>query len=650
MNGLGLLIRYTAVLLFFVVTFKAVVKLYQHRHAENLYFSLYFGTLAVSAAIIEIARLDGVALGLENRLFGIAIAAHPYLLMLLISTIRVVPRPFLVAGALGLIATVLLVAFAQSTSTTPQPTPRFVIPMVYFFSVQLWGAYSFWKEAQTTRGVLRNRHLFIVAGMLFLAAMMSLHLWYIYRTGAPVSDALYTIVTAATAIAYFIGFEPPAFVRRSWQIIQINHFQSGIIGTLINKPADRILRYMAQASIRAVGGQHSIIVTYNPVQERLSLATEDETLSFKITPEDLAAMGQFPNESQSRARYIRRREVGDDRLAANILDSFHANAMFVVPVVEFARSLTLVAIVLRSGSLFVEEDLNILLRFAQQARAILENNTLIAETQGLVAELRGETDDLEEMVLQREQALRASEDELYRRLVQMSALYRELEAFSYSVSHDLRTPLRAITGFSEALAEDYGAALPQEGREYLQRITVNSHKMADLMDSMLKLSKLSRTEMTLSEVDLTDIAVRVTHELRALHPSHEVAFQVDPGLITLADSELVRVLLTNLLGNAWKYTRGTDQPSVSLHRVKIDGETAFVVSDNGIGFDMAYSDKLFKPFKHLHADEALSGSGIGLAIVQRIVNRHGGRVWAESRPGTGARFYFTLPASANSPL
>src|SRR5690606_31193608 len=148
------------------------------------------------------------------------------------------------------------------------------------------------------------------------------------------------------------------------------------------------------------------------------------------------------------------------------------------------------------------------------------------------------------------------------------------------------------TGFSEALAEDYGAALPQEGREYLQRITVNSHKMADLMDSMLKLSKLSRTEMTLSEVDLTDIAVRVTHELRALHPSHEVAFQVDPGLITLADSELVRVLLTNLLGNAWKYTRGTDQPSVSLHRVKIDGETAFVVSDNGIGFDMAYSDKL----------------------------------------------------------
>src|SRR5690606_21399554 len=141
--------------------------------------------------------------------------------------------------------------------------------------------------------------------------------------------------------------------------------------------------------------------------------------------------------------------------------------------------------------------------------------------------------------------------------------------------------------------------LPQEGQDYLQRITANSHKMADLMDSMLKLSKLSRTEMTLTEVDLTDAAVRITHELRALHPPHEVAFQVDPGLVALADNDLVRVLLTNLLSNAWKYTRGVDQPVVSLRQVKTDGETTFVVADNGVGFEMAYSEKLFKPFKRL---------------------------------------------------
>ena len=650
MNGLELLIRYTAVLLFFAVAFRAILKLQQHRNAENVYFALFFSTLAVSAALVEAARVDGVAIGLENRLFGLSIAAHPYLLMLLISTIRLVPRPFLIAGAVGLAVTLILVAFSVSSATVPQPTLQLLIPIIYFYSVQFWGAASFWKEAQDTQGILRNRYLFIFAGMLLLAVMVGLHLWYIYLGTSPLADTLYTLTTAATAAAYYIGFEPPAFVRRYWQVIQINTFQSGIIGTLINKPADRILRYMAQASIRAIGGQYSIILTYQPAEQRLSFVTEEEALSLRITPEDLAALGQFPDALQSKAHYIRRRELSDDKLAANILDGFQANAMFVVPVVEFAHSLTLVAIIMRSGTLFVAEDLNIINSFAQQARAILENNTLIAEAQGLVEELRDETDDLEEMVMQREQALRASEDELYRRLVQMSALYRELEAFSYSVSHDLRTPLRAITGFSEALAEDYGDALPPEGQEYLQRITVNSHKMAGLMDSMLKLAKLSRTEMTLTEVDLTDTAVRVTHELRALHPSHEVAFQVDPGLIAQADSELVRVLLTNLLSNAWKFTRGVSQPAVSLRHIKIDGETAFVVSDNGVGFEAAYSDKLFKPFKRLHPDDQLAGSGIGLAIVQRIVNRHGGRVWAESQLGTGAKFYFTLPPAANSPL
>lgn len=649
-NGLELLIRYAAVLLFFAVAFKAIHKLQQHRNAESLYFALFFSTLAVSAAIIEIARSDGVALGLENRLFGLAIAAHPYLIMLLISTIRTVPRRFLIVAAVGLIASLLLIAFAAPSASNPRPTPRFAIPMIYFFSVQLWGAASFWKEAQRARGVLRNRQFYIVAGMLLLAVMMGLHLWYIYRSGSALADTLYTLVTASTAIAYFVGFEPPAFVRRYWQTIQINTYQSGIIGTLINKPADRILRYMAQASLRAVGGQHSIIVTYHPAEQRLSLTADDEALSFRIAQQDLAALGQLTEELRPTARYIRRRDVNDNMLSANLLDGFQSNAMFVVPVIEFARSLTLVVVMLRSGTLFVEEDLNILNSFAQQARAILENNTLIAETQGLVEELRDETGDLEEMVMQREQALRASEDELYRRLVQMSALYRELEAFSYSVSHDLRTPLRAITGFSEALMEDYAESLPLEGQEYLQRINANSHKMADLMDSMLKLSKLSRTEMTLTEVDLTDMAVRVTHELRALHPSHDVAFQVDPGLVARADNDLVRVLLTNLLSNAWKYTRGVSEPAVSLRHIKLDGETTFVVTDNGIGFEMAYADKLFKPFKKLHASDELEGSGIGLAIVQRIVNRHGGRVWAESQIGAGTRFYFTLPGETNSPL
>lgn len=650
MNTLELLIRYTAGLLFFAVALKAVLKLHQHRSAENLYFVLFFSTLAVTAVTIEIARLDGIATGLENRLFGLAIIAHPYLLMLLISTIKPVPRPFLIAGAFGLIAAVVLIIFAAPGQPTPRPAQSLFVSVTYFFSIQFWGAIRFWKEAQATRGVLRNRNLFIFAGMLLLAAMMGLHLWYIYRGSSPVLNALYTAVSAATAIAYYVGFEPPAIVRRSWQVTQINAYQSEIIGKLINKPIDLILRYLAQASLQAVCGQTSVIVTYNPLEQRLSLSADDETLSFKISPEDLAALAKSTDTLKPDIRYIRRRNLQKEMLAANILDGFQANAMFVIPVVEISHSLILILIIMRSGTLFVQEDLGLLTSFAQQARAILENNTLIAEAQGLVEELRDETDDLEEMVMQREQALRASENELYRRLRQMSALYRELEAFTYSVSHDLRTPLRAITGFSEALTEDYGDIFPQEAKDYLARITANSHKMAELMDSMLKLSKLIRTEMTVTDVDLTDAAVRITHELRALHPGHEVAFQVDPGLVVQADAELMRVLLTNLLSNAWKYTRDVDQPAVSLRQLKLAGETVFVVSDNGVGFEMIYADKLFKPFKQMHPSNEFKGNGIGLAIVQRIINRHGGRVWAESQSGAGARFYFTLPTEVSSPL
>ena len=225
----------------------------------------------------------------------------------------------------------------------------------------------------------------------------------------------------------------------------------------------------------------------------------------------------------------------------------------------------------------------------------------------------------------------------------MSALYRELESFSYSVSHDLRAPLRAIAGFSSALAEDYGANLPPEALDYIQRISANSQKMEDLMNDMLKLSKLSRSDIAVTDVDLTDLAVRVGHELRASFPAHDVEFHVDPGLAVRADLALAKVLLSNLLGNAWKFTQRTSNPVVSLNLTQMEGDTVYRISDNGAGFDMAFADKLFKPFQRLHPANEFPGNGIGLAIVQRIVNRHGGRVWAESKPGQGARFYFTLP-------
>lgn len=237
-------------------------------------------------------------------------------------------------------------------------------------------------------------------------------------------------------------------------------------------------------------------------------------------------------------------------------------------------------------------------------------------------------DHLEELVEERTAALRIANS--------------ELEAFSYSVSHDLRAPLRSLDGFSQALIEDYGGRLEGEGEDYLRRIRTASQRMALLIDDMLLLSRLSRSDMSRDEVDLSRIALEVAAELREAEPGREVTVEVAPGLVADADPRLVRVLMQNLIGNAWKFTSKREAATIEVARANPEAD-AFMVRDDGVGFDMAYSDKLFGAFQRLHSAGDFEGTGVGLATVQRIVNRHGGRVWAEAEPDSGATFYFTLP-------
>lgn len=221
----------------------------------------------------------------------------------------------------------------------------------------------------------------------------------------------------------------------------------------------------------------------------------------------------------------------------------------------------------------------------------------------------------------------------------LAAVNRELEAFSYSVSHDLRTPLRSIDGFSLALVEDHADALDAEGRRYLERIRSAAQRMGQLIDDLLGLARVTRSELRLQTVDVSDLANSV---ISALEPDHAVAWQVQPGLIAAADSRLLRIVLENLLGNAAKFTARTKDARVTVgSRWDQDGPVYFV-RDNGAGFDMEHAGRLFGAFQRLHAAEDYAGTGVGLATVQRIVNRHGGRIWAEAAPGQGATFFFTL--------
>ena len=241
-----------------------------------------------------------------------------------------------------------------------------------------------------------------------------------------------------------------------------------------------------------------------------------------------------------------------------------------------------------------------------------------------------------------EEGIRQLNAELAQRTSQLEATNKELETFAYSVSHDLRAPLRAIDGFSQVLVEDYGEKLDTEGRDHLRRVRAATQRMGELIDGLLGLAHLTRQELHREPVDLTAMAGSVAQSLIQNDPTRHVEFVITQNARVQGDRRLLEVAFENLLANAWKFTRHEPHARIEFGRSEQSGQAVFFVRDNGAGFDMAYADKLFGAFQRLHAHSEFEGHGIGLATVQRVIHRHGGRIWAEGEVGNGATFYFTL--------
>ncbi len=263
-------------------------------------------------------------------------------------------------------------------------------------------------------------------------------------------------------------------------------------------------------------------------------------------------------------------------------------------------------------------------------RKLVEALRLGYENASLVAELREYREQLEQKVAQRTEALEDAN--------------REMEAFNYSVSHDLRAPLRAIHGYGSILMQDYAKVLDGEGQRMLQRLRQASRRMDRLIDALLQLSRLSRRSINRTRVDLSALAQAAAARLRESDPGRDVEIDIQAGLSVHADRQLMGVVVDNLMSNAWKYTARNGRAHIRFGAELRDPLTVYYVADDGVGFDMQYAHKLFGAFQRLHSDEDFEGTGIGLATVARVVRRHGGDVWAESAEGEGARFYFTLPA------
>jgi signal transduction histidine kinase len=307
-------------------------------------------------------------------------------------------------------------------------------------------------------------------------------------------------------------------------------------------------------------------------------------------------------------------------------------ALFISPM--FQREIAGPIVQLAEIAQLVSHDKNYSVR-ATPAESRDEISVLIEAFNGMLSQIQ-----------ERDGALQKAHDELEQRVqertTELNNTNKELEAFSYSVSHDLRAPLRAIDGFSQALLEDYGEKLDSIGQDHLQRVRLAAQRMSALIDDLLNLSRVTRSEMRQEKVDLSAVVKSTAEELQRGAPTRNVTFVITEGLKVDGDSRLLRVAVENLLGNAWKYTSAHNCARIEFGLNKDNGRTAYFIRDDGAGFDPRYSNRLFGAFQRLHGINEFPGTGIGLATVQRIIRRHGGEIWAEGAVEKGATFYFTL--------
>lgn len=596
----------------FLVVFVAVlIRAIRRPTRESIDVALFFGAPAISITQSWVAQTLGIRDPTLSLISGVLILAMPLLTLRAIQGFTDMPRLVVPAAAVAWAAS----AIAIVATTSPIPAPLIVLILVPFVAFEGYAGLAVLRATRRAHGVTRRRLQLIGAGTLLLAvAIVAAGL----GVALPLAGSLTLPLALACGLAYLLGFAPPGPLRGAWQAPEIFAFVRRTSRLVGDAGPELVHTILARELAAAMGETEAGLGIWQPDREVLRFWRTQGKPIDRALDQSLAAQ----SFAEQRAM-VTVEDPGKGKVLPPDYRQADPQYVLAAPVTVGGRRLGVVAILVTKRSTFFDDDLSLLQLLADQAGVVLEHRRLFDEVHALNRTLEHSVSELR-------------------------ALNDELGAFAYSVSHDLRAPLRSIDGFSQILLEDRGAELGDDGRQHLERVRAAAKRMGSLIDDMLLLSRLTRDEMSLGNVDVTALARGVVDELRAREPQRNVEFESNGATPAKGDERLLRIALTNLLGNSWKFTRERKPAHISFGGETRDGEAVFFVKDDGVGFDMRYAQKLFGAFQRLHNTTEFEGSGIGLATVQRIVHRHGGRVWAESEVGKGTTLYFTLP-SANVP-
>jgi signal transduction histidine kinase len=582
----------------------------RHRDQTRLDITLLFGALAFNVLLPRLTALLHVESLWLTKLNQIILMAHPFLLLRLVAHFRAVSVRFYWFTLGGLLISAVLLLTSQEE--LPRATSLYLI--IYFVAVELYAIVAFFREAQVTKGVTHYRLLLVAYGSGLLATALALAgLGIAIPELAEVISHITQFLAVLAMVSYYAGFAPPARLRRAWQLAELHQFLRQAAGPWTGEPAATTLERLSHTTVRATSGLAAVVTLWSELEQKLTFrASSHLSLLNQEQPGEL-----LYHVWQEQRPLLIRLPAGFSQAYAPLAYKLGATASLHVPIRAGQRNWGILTVLSRRVPLFASDDLELMELLAEQTAMVLSYADLLAEQRALIEQLRQRSEQLE-------------------------AAYQELEAFSYSVSHDLRAPLRHVAGYVQLLQQHTGSNLDEKGQRYLTVTLEAARRMGQLIDDLLAFSRVGRVNMNVGQVDMDALVAEVVAELQPEAAGRQVAWHIQPLPPAPGDRALLKLVYTNLIANALKFTGPRSPAAIEIGYTNDQKEVAFFVRDNGVGFDMQYADKLFDVFHRLHSDQDYPGTGIGLANVQRIVRRHGGRVWANSAPDQGATFYFTL--------